>query len=185
MRRRRCIHPCFLIPAEYVVVFYPTTANSGFYNNKIKAGWLSGIGSAGRNHVFSVSESLQFISSRPEFFLSYARIADGPQDAGYSPCIVTVTRPSHAPFYSCMFSKSGPEMGSLNSRSMGQLIFIDDINCRGENCKNTRSNSSYKNTPRINRFSEPPSREEEYIITVAIVGGFALATYLVFKGKIP
>ena len=69
--------------------------------------------------------------------------------------------------------------------AMNQLIFIDCIDSCRENSNNRSSNSRYQYAPQINRFSEPPSRIEEYIVTGAILGGFAFAAYLVGKGKIP
>jgi len=81
-------------------------------------------------------------------------------------------------------SPSG-HIGSLDWPRVSQLSVADRLNGPSEISHNRSGDSSYQNAPRINRFSEPPSREEEYVITVAIVGGFALAAYLVLKGKIP
>lgn len=47
------------------------------------------------------------------------------------------------------------------------------------------SDRSNQHAPVISRTGELPSREEDYVVTVAIIVGFGGAAYLVFKGKIP
>lgn len=65
---------------------------------------------------------------------------------------------------------------------IGPALADGVINNKGED---GGGDSSYQDAPRINRFSEPPSRIEEYIVTGAILGSFAFAAYLVGGGKVP
>lgn len=80
---------------------------------------------------------------------------------------------------------TGRDICAFNLMAVHQLAFTNGIERRSEDCDDGSSDSSYQRTPRINSFSEAPSREKDCVVTIAIIGGFALAAYAVGKGKIP
>jgi hypothetical protein len=65
-----------------------------------------------------------------------------------------------------------------------RLLFADtgEGDCEPRNYASGDSGDQY--TPRINGFEESPNRIEEYVVTDAVIGGFAFAAYLVGKGEV-